>query len=115
MYCNVYEITGEYAISADHGQKIFDQIHPILLEDQLVELDFAQVRVFATLFFNHAIGQLLRDIPADSLNRLVKISNLAEQGQQVLSRVIDNAKHYYGDAHYQAAVDTVLQAFAAQL
>ncbi|MDF5723445.1 MAG: STAS-like domain-containing protein [Rhizonema sp. PD37] len=38
-----------------------------------VELDFGEVDIFASPFFNFAIGQLLRDIKSKDLNRLLKV------------------------------------------
>lgn len=113
MSYKIYEITGEYATDADSGQQVYDLIHSQLLSDQSVELDFSGVNVFASAFFNFAIGQLLKDLSSDSLNELLKITNLTPNGYSVLNRVVDNAKHYYSDVKYQKAVDTVLEEYAA--
>jgi hypothetical protein len=113
MVYKIHEITGEYATDADSGQQVYDLIHSQLLCDQSVELDFSGVSVFASAFFNFAIGQLLKDLPSDRLNELLKITNLTPNGYSILKRVIDNAKHYYSDVQYQKAVDTVLEGYAA--
>ena len=62
-----------------------------------MELDFTKVGVFASPFFNVAIGQLLRDIKSEDLNRLLKVSNMTPAGLAVLRRVIENSKRYYSD------------------
>jgi hypothetical protein len=113
MSYRIYEITGEYATDTDSGQKIYDLIHSELLAGKSVELDFNGVSVFASAFFNFAIGQLLKDLSPDTLNELLKITNLSPSGYSILKRVIENAKHYYSDAQYQKAVDTVLEEYAA--
>lgn len=113
MTYKIYDIVGEYAISADGGQKIYNQINPKLLAGDSVELDFTGVKVFASPFFNFAIGQLLKDIAADDLNRLLSFTCLNDNGQKVLERVIANAKRYYCDPQYRKAVDTVLEEYAA--
>ncbi|MEX0268051.1 STAS-like domain-containing protein [Leptolyngbyaceae cyanobacterium UHCC 1019] len=95
MNYQVFNITGEYAIAADGRQKIYDQIHAELLAGNSVELDFARVKVFASAFFNFAIGQLLKDMSLHNLNRLLHLANLSSNGQTVLERVIANAKRYY--------------------
>lgn len=87
------------------GQQIYDLIHPNLQAGQPVELDFAGVRRFLSVFFNFAIGQLLRDIKAEDLDRLLSVSNLNPVGQQAYDRVLENAKHYYSDENYRQAVD----------
>lgn len=113
MLYKIYEIVGEYAITADSGQKIYDLIHPALIAEIPVELDFTGVKIFASPFFNNAIGQLLKDISAENLNRLLSFTNLNNSGQTVLRQVITSAKRYYTDPQYQKAVDTVLEEYAS--
>jgi hypothetical protein len=113
MTYKIYDTVGEYAITADGGQKVYDQIYSELVAGNPVELDFTGVKIFASPFFNFAIGHLLKDIAADDLNRLVSFTNLNENGQNVLERVISNAKRYYSDPQYREAVDTVLEEYAA--
>ncbi|MEO0538161.1 MAG: STAS-like domain-containing protein [Cyanobacteria bacterium P01_A01_bin.123] len=113
MKLQICAITGEYATDADSGQQIYEAIHPQLLAGEAVELDFTTVNVFASAFFNFAIGQLLQDLSPDTLNHQLKIEGLSPHGYSILKRVIDNAKHYYADAQYQAAVDTVMEEYAA--
>ena len=108
MTIKVHETVGRYCITADGGQKLYDLIYPQLRADNPVELDFTGVDVFASPFFNFAIGQLLRDFPPDRLNHLVRFSALKPNGRKVLERVIDNAKHYYSDEKFHQALDAVI-------
>lgn len=91
------------------GQKVYELIHPTIQAGHSVELDFAGVRRFLSVFFNFAIGQLLRDIKTEDLDRLLTMSNLNSVGQQACDRVLENALHYYSDATYRKAVDEMLQ------
>jgi len=113
MILKIHSITGNYAISADHGQQVYNQIHSELLDGHAVELDFSDVKVFASAFFNFAIGQLLKDISLDDLNRLLQINNLNSNGATILRQIIGNAKKYYGDSEYQEAADAVMEEYAA--
>jgi STAS-like domain of unknown function (DUF4325) len=113
MSYKIYEITGEYATDVDSGERVYDLIYPEFLAGRSVELDFDGVNVFASAFFNFAIGQLLKDLSPNRLNELLKITNLSPNGDSILNRVIDNAKHYYSDAEYQQAVDSVLEEYAS--
>ena len=109
----VHEITGEFALSFDDGQQLFDLIHPQLLRGETVELDFEGVISVSTAFFNVAIGQLLQDIQSDTLNEKLIVENLSPHGETVLSQVIDNAKPYYSDPAHRQAVDTAMEEYAA--
>ena len=108
MKLNIYELIGENCITMEDGRKVYDLIHPELLAGQPVELDFERVDVYASPFFNTAIGQLLKDIKAEDLNRLLKIFNLVPAGRAVLKRVIENSKQYYSDENFRKAQDEVL-------
>lgn len=108
MKLNIYELIGENCITLEDGQKIYDRIHPELLAGHPVEIDFAKVGVYASPFFNAAIGQLLKDIKAEDLNRLLKINNLVPAGRAVLKHVIENSKQYYSDENFRKAQDEVL-------
>ncbi|MEH1922211.1 STAS-like domain-containing protein [Nostoc sp.] len=108
MKYKVYELIGENCMSQQSGQQIYDLIYPQLQAGKLVELDFADVRRFLTVFFNFAIGQLLRDIKAEDLDRLLVLSNLSPLGQQTYDDVIEDAKRYYSDEQYHKAVDEMV-------
>jgi STAS-like domain of unknown function (DUF4325) len=113
MLYKVRDTTGEYAIDGSDGLKLYNEIHSDLLEGNSVELDFDGVHVFASIFFNFAIGQLLRDLPADTLNILLSFKNLSSTGKEILDEVIKNAKLYYSDFSYRNAVDAVMEEYAA--
>ncbi len=113
MAYKIFDLVGKYAISAESGQKVYDQIHPVLFSGNPVELDFTEVQVFASPFFNFAIGHLLKDIPAENLNQLVEFTTISSEGWNVLERVIANAKHYYSDEQFRNAVDAVITEQAA--
>ncbi|MBF0338344.1 MAG: STAS-like domain-containing protein [Nitrospirae bacterium] len=108
MKTDIYKEIGEICITMQDGQKIFDQIYPILLAGNTVELNFEKVTLFTSLFFNAAIGHLLKDIKPEDLNRLIKITNMNSLGWTVLKRVIENAKEYYGKPEIRKAVDEIL-------
>lgn len=105
---DVHDLIGENCITLEDGQKIYEIIYSELKFGNQVELDFAKTEVFASPFFNAAIGQLLKDITSDDLNRLLKITNLPVAGLDVLKRVIENSKRYYSDDKVRKALDEIL-------
>ena len=106
-------IGGEDAITAEAGEQVHAAIQPTLGQGQPVELDFAGMTTFASLFFNAAIGRLLADHSADRLRELLNIRNLAPVGETILRRVIDNAKRYYSEPNYRKAQERVLASLAS--
>jgi hypothetical protein len=107
----IKDLFGENCITLEDGQKLYDIIHPKLMAQQAVELDFSGVLIFASPFMNAAIGQLLRDIAPDDLNRLLIINRqkITRVGLSILKVVINNAKAYYSDASYREAVEASLR------
>jgi len=108
MKYRVCELIGENCLSQQAGQQIYDLIYPQLKSGNSVELEFIGVRRFLSVFFNFAIGQLLRDIDSEDLDRLLVVSHLNTVGQQTYDNVIENAKHYYSDAQYRKVVDEMI-------
>ncbi|MEC4894073.1 MAG: STAS-like domain-containing protein [Oscillatoria sp. PMC 1051.18] len=108
MRIEIHTLVGKNCMTREDGQMVYDRIHSELLAEHPIELDFENVEIFASPFFNFAIGQLLRDIEPDSLNHLLKISNLNPVGKPILKRVIENSKKYYSDDEYRSKVDKVI-------
>lgn len=108
MRIEIRSLIGETALTLEEGQKLYECVYPELKAGRPIELDFSGVNIFASPFFNFAIGQLLGDIAPNTLNRLLTILNLSEVGMDTLGRVIDNSKKYYASAEYQRAVDEVV-------
>jgi STAS-like domain of unknown function (DUF4325) len=113
MHYKVHEITGKYAIAPNDGQELYEKVFPLIRLGEVVELDFSDVKVFATAFFNVATGQLLKDFSRDNLNHQIHITGLDSDGQNILQQVMDNAEHYYTDPSYRQAVDTVMEEYFA--
>ncbi len=108
MSLMIVSLVGEHCITIEDGQQIYEVIHSDLLNGKEVTLDFAKVQVFASPFFNTAIGQLLRDISPETLNNNLHLINLTAYGNQIVRRVILNAQKYYKEPNVRKAVDDAL-------
>lgn len=104
----IRELVGENAVTLDDGNKIYGNIFPALKSEEKINIDFTGVKVFASPFFNAAIGRLLKDFSSDLLNRLVSFSNLNAVGAEVLKRVIENSKQFYSKPEVQKAVEQTI-------
>ncbi len=107
MKTSVHNMIGENCITFDDGQQVYDAIHPELAAGHPVELDFDRVEIFASPFFNAAIGQLLKDIEPDNLNRLLLISSLNLNGQNTMRMVIENSKLNYHEKGMRKIIDDI--------
>lgn len=104
----VSQLIGNYGITLDDGDVLYAAIQPLLAGGYAVDLDFQGVTIFASPFFNAAIGRLLSSFSSDQLNANLNPINLSSAGTGTLRRVIENAKSYYGSPAVKDAVDRVL-------
>ncbi|MFZ2407246.1 MAG: STAS-like domain-containing protein [Methylobacter sp.] len=88
-------ILGKNAISMQSGQNLYEKISTPLISGEEVEIDFQDVELFASPFFNASIGYLIKDIKVTDLQERLKIINLSTVGRQLLNHVISNAIKYY--------------------
>ena len=102
------ELVDEFCIDTDDGQKVYDLIHPHLLAECPVELDFSEVKIAAPPFLSFAIGQLLKDISLEKLNHLLKITNLDSVGKETLEIIFEDHSQYYSDSQFRSIVDRVI-------
>lgn len=111
----IFDLIGQYCITTEDGQTVYDLIHPKLLENQPVELDFTGVEIAAPPFLNFAIGQLLRDIHPESIDRLLQVSNLNPLDEETLELIIDDCKRYYSEPDFRSRVEQVICELASTL
>jgi len=105
----ITDLVGEHCVTSDDGQKVYEQIVPRIKSNEKVCLDFGGVSVFASPFFNFAVGQLLKDFSPDKLNSLISVDNLTSDGTSVWKRVIQNAKEYYQNPKVKKAFDSTIE------
>jgi len=115
MMLKVISVVGETCITVEDGERIYKIIHPELSFGKDVTLDFTGVSIFASPFFNAAIGQLLQDVPVEHLKSHLHFIGLSPHGNHILTRVIDNAKRYYTSPHFRDSVEKVLAQQAQDL
>jgi len=84
-------------ISAEDGQKIFDNIKNILKEARQVTVSFENVTMLISLFLNVAIGQLYGSFSVETIRNQLKVEGLSLDDMELLKRVVDNAKKYYSN------------------
>ena len=114
MKVSIKKNIGPRCIIKEDGQKIYDTIYELLERGENVTLDFHGVIQVTSLFFNFAIGQLLRDFQEGDLHRLLKNINLNETGQLVVERVMENSVKYHRDKDYRKIVDEILEQQASE-
>ncbi len=106
---HILTLVGKNCITLDQGGKVYKVINPLLSAGQQVQLDFEGVEVFASPFFNQAIGKLLEGILPETLNSLFSVVNLPNSGLVTLRKVIENSKKYYSNLQHRKAIDQTIK------
>ena len=91
----VFDFTGSAAIAIEHGQKLYKAIHPHVLNGELIQLDFTGIKFLTIAFVGIAIGQLLKDIPRQTVDELIEFVSLSEDKRDMIQRVMDRAYKWY--------------------
>lgn len=95
---NIVNTVGNtFCVEAEDGQKVFELLKKVFLENRKVTLSFINVEMLTTAFLNTAIGQLYRDFPEELIKENLKVENISQSGIVSLKRVVDTAKLYYKD------------------
>ena len=94
----VYGIVGSsLCVATEDGQKVFDQIAPILKQDRSVELSFLNVEIMTAAFLNAAIGQLYGQFEEETINSLLIVQDLLPEDEALLALVKKSSKRYFED------------------
>jgi hypothetical protein len=112
MNLQIHALIGPNCITLEDGQVVYEIVYPELKAGHQIELDFKDVKLFASPFFNAAIGQLYKDFSSDELNHLLKMHSLTANGSIVLRKVGENAKAYYSSAKAKTAIESAVDSHA---
>ncbi|HIF9339231.1 TPA: STAS-like domain-containing protein [Photobacterium damselae] len=93
----VKEIVGSNAISMNSGNKLKELILDSWDSNEKIDLNFMDVDVFASPFFNASIGVLLKDKKIEELQSKLVFNNISDHGRKLLNLVISNALKFYSD------------------
>lgn len=88
-------IESHFAITSDDGNKVYESIFENLNKNNTVELDFEGITVMITAFLNAAIGKLYEHFSSETLNKHLKLKNVAPNDLTLFKMVIQRAKEYF--------------------
>jgi len=95
---NVLDFTGcPFAVSAADGQRVCDQIVPLLREGKPLSLSFSGIETIIAAFLSTAVGQLYSVFPEDHIRSLLDFRDIQADDRTLLDRVVRNAKVYYAN------------------
>jgi len=82
----------EMAFSYEDGMKLRETINELLKTENSVTVDFQDIYVFTTMFFNACSGHFVFTNSLDWYNDKIKVINLCMMGQETHKHSIENAQ-----------------------
>ena len=83
------------AVAADEGEKVYQLIRRMLLDYQIVILDFSDIALLTTAYLNGAIGQIYKDYSRSELGKRLKLKNVSQDDLVLFKKVTNRAKEFY--------------------
>lgn len=83
------------AFSANDAECLSNAILPVFESGEMVEVDFSEITIFTTLFFNNVFAKYLIQIGPEEYNKKFNLINLSELGKTTYQHSYDNAVSYY--------------------
>jgi hypothetical protein len=90
-------IGGNFAVTTDDGNLVFQLLDKNLAEKTKTKLDFSDVIVLTTAFLNAAIGQLYSKYKSDEISPYLKLINVANEDKILFKKVTERAKEYFAN------------------
>lgn len=81
--------------SADDAAKLNVVIEPLISEGDKIVVDFSEITIFTTLFFNNVFAKYILQIGPDEYARQFELRNLSELGETTYKHSYENALKYY--------------------
>ena len=85
----------ETALSMTDGEKIRDVINSVIEEKGKVILDFTDISLFATPFFNACIGHFVANLSPEIFEQKISCINLSNLGKETYQYSYNNAVIVY--------------------
>lgn len=96
-------------LSDDAAKKLNVLIEENIDSEDGIVLDFSEINMFASVYFNNSMAKLLSSHDAAFIKSRISIVNLNEAGSKAFKRSMDNAAIYFGlDEDARRMVDGIV-------
>jgi len=83
---SIVEIAGQYCGTHSEGEKIYRALAPLLGGHEKVELDFDQVELTSSSFFNELFGRIIEEFGENYIDDYLSYVSLKPRHKFVLDR-----------------------------
>ena len=83
-------------------------IEPMVGKGEKIEIDFSNIKIFTTLFFNIALTKYIVQFGPKKYEEMFDVLNLSDVGQSTYQHSFDNAVEYYKLSAAQQSEQTAI-------
>ena len=95
---SVFGIVGTpLCVASSDGEEVYERLNAAFEANRKVTLSFHNVTALTSAFLNAAIGQLYGTFSEDKIQSLLEMANMEKDDEDLLERVVENAKQYFKD------------------
>ncbi len=83
------------ALTESDGLKLRKAMEALLEDDNVIELDFTGVSLFATMFFNASIGNLIMRFSPEKCAEAIRLTHISDLGMDTYWHSFENASFIF--------------------
>lgn len=96
MYINISKEINKNAVSMESGSVLYTIIfNEMQQNDKKIVIDFGDLNLIASPFFNASISYLLKDYSIQDVLKRLELVNLPDYARKILNVSIQNALEHY--------------------
>lgn len=81
--------------SISDAEALLNAIQDPISKQDKVTIDFSDITIFTTLFFNNALAKFLVEFGPEKYDKMFELTNLSEVGMNTYQHSLENAREYY--------------------
>lgn len=114
MNINIFEITGKAALSMKNGEKVYEIIKANIDGCERIELNFDNVKIFSTPFFNASLGRLASEYDSKNLLEVIKIINITKNGENLIKTSMESSEEVKSSQEYQEKLAAIFNVYRGE-
>ncbi len=97
------------AITEEQGLKLRKKIGEIIESQDEIVLDFEDIKLFTTMFFNASIGYYILQYSPEKCKNIFNLKNISKVGEQTYKHSFENAEEIFKDENKLAIIRNVTE------
>lgn len=97
------------ALTESDGLKLRKAMEASLENDKEIELDFSGISLFATMFFNASIGNLIMRFSPEKCAEIIRLTHISDLGMDTYQHSFENARFIFVQRDSLHRINTITE------